>query len=470
MLSNQDYDLLLVHLVRVPGLLEQAKLATLEPDDFKGQYRHFKFVLEAAYKYFDKHRQAIPRLVLEREIMLAVGQDEFVPDEAIDKLKALVELTYVIPEEQLAPEYVSTDMLQQALNETKVFPRLRTMSADLDPDRLDDIFLQNSRLYDQTRVVANKPANLFSEDGREHYTSARAPMPTNIEFVDILIGGLRPASVVGLLAESSGGKTMIGTQFACEQALQDVTTCAFFYEQSLEGDIAERFYSYLTGASRDELAGKRHSEYPYEVRSKLDRIDEALSSILRVYDMSGSVDNQGRGGPDEIEAIIGRLKREGTPPGFILIDWLGPLVTKYINTPPELGKIDHREKINYVLTRFKEIAERHSVTILILHQIAPAQIENKKPLHKPDWTTAADSKSFGWLMDYVFTLGRRCDKTDCMWFNVPKARGAPKLSRIVKMDAQHNRITDAKDFEENTMADREGVYFRKRTKRKFDRS
>ena len=466
-MAKADYELVMVHLVRDGALLEQAQMAQLAPEDFnKSKLRPYRYVWSAALSYYGAHHEPIPQSIMCIEIDKEMAGEEMITDRLLHRTQDLVKYIYSFGKEDLASDYVRDNMLQAMIDELKFAPRLQQMAAETSTDRLAEMFADNQHVYDQTRVVVNREADMFSEAGRRRHTEGTLPERTGIDFVDMSTGGLRPGSLIGVLAESSGGKTMFGTQFLCEQAMRKNLTLGFFYEQSLEGDIAERFYSYLSGTPRDDLSGKTHDEYPESTKRCLNTLQAKMQEHCRIYDMSGSVAGQGNGGPEELEAIIGRMHRKGDRPKTLVLDWLGPMVTKYYNLPKNMRTADKREKIDLVLTRFKEITERYGINIVVLHQIAAHIIEGKTPHYKPDWTVAAECKSFGFLMDYVFTFGRKCDKTNCMWFNSPKARGASKHHRIVRMDAQLNKILDAKEFIENPMADRDKTYFAQGKKKK----
>lgn len=455
-----DKDIIFLHLMRNVELFEQARMAGLSWTDFQPiKTRHYSYLWRAACEYFDAHRKLIPRLILEREVERLLEGEDMVTDQQRKKTLDLLTFVYSIDDKELAADYVRDHLLQPLLDEVKVAPKLRELATETDSQQLTKMFAESQELYHQTRVVVNRSADMFSESGRHRHTEGQQPVPTGIDFIDYAVIGLRPGSMVGCMAESSGGKTMLGTQFLCEQAVGNNVTLGFFYEQSLEGDIAERFYSYLTGASRDDLRGKTYKDYPENAKRHLDGLERQLSQYLLIYDMSGAVAGQGNGGPDEIEAIVGNLKRRGINVKSMVIDWLLPMVTRYHKMTKEVRTSDKREKVDLVLTRLKEISERYDVTIVLLHQIAPHIIESKTPHYKPDWTVSAECKGFGFLMDYVFVFGRKCEVTNCMWFNVPKARGASKTARVVMMDAAHNKIVDARGFELNAAAERDGKYF-----------
>jgi hypothetical protein len=458
--ETSDYELIVAHLIRCGALLEQAQAACLEPEDFQqSKLRHFQFFWKAACRFFEQQHDVPSKNIMKREVDLLMQEEELVTDRMQRRVDEFYEFAYALPSSDLQPDYIRDNMLQEMIDDLKLRPNLQRLATVTDQKELADLFACNQEIFDRTRVVVNKPVDLFSKRGRKENTQNMTPVKTGIDFIDYSTGGLRPASMVGLIAESSGGKTLFGNQFLCEQAIQEKLTLGFFYEQSIAGDVAERFYSYLTGATREELKDKTHEEYPERVRRHLDAMEDRMSKYLQVYDMSGSVKGQGLGGPKEVEAIIARAIREGNRPEAVVIDWLGTMEMKCQNIPSMYK--EKRQRLEYCLTELKQISERFKITICVLHQIAAHVIEGKTPHFKPEWTMAHECKSFGHQMDYVFTFGRKCEKTECMWFTVSKARGSPRTHRIVKMIAQVNKIVDASGYTENAMASRDGTYFNK---------
>lgn len=470
-MAVSDYDLVVVHMIRRPEILDQAMAAGLNEEDLKGPFAQYGIVYGCIVDHFRKHGKAIPRLVLEREIDIRLRQLSMVTDHMENSLQKLLLLAYSVNEEDLAPDYIiNSGLLQRLIDEVKLKPKVQALSQAATEDVAGHL-RDSQKTFEATRVSSAKAADLFSVEGRRKHTDDAAPILTGVKFIDAVThGGLRPNSLFGLLAESSGGKTMIGGQLLCEQAVANPPrlSVGFYYEQSIGGDIAERYYSYLTEMPRADAKGKHYDEWPEKYKQKLDKMEPHLRKYLHIVDMSGADHGQGNGGPDEIEAYLSRMVRMGQHPDFVIIDWLLPMVVKYFNLPKDVKLADQREKINHVVTRLKEICERLNLTVGVLHQIAPGAIADKTPAYQPDWTVAAECKSFGFLMDYVFTFGRKCEKTQCMWFNSPKARGAPKEHRIVKMDAEYNRIEDVHSQFSMNMGSRRDLqdygYFEKRSK------
>jgi hypothetical protein len=278
------------------------------------------------------------------------------------------------------------------------------------------------------------------------------PEESGVDFLDEMMGGIRPASFLGCLAESSGGKTIFGVQLATESAMRCKQRTAFFaYEQAVEGDLAERFHRRAIGITRkewDAFMARGLDQADRDFVKKVRGVQESLK-LLQIYDMSGRRKGQGNGGALEIRNILEDAKRRQALPSLVIVDWLGPMVAAMAGKKFDWGtfKPDSvRDLISVELGHFQKMVAEYRVKIMLLHQLAPGIIGNKTPAYLPSYTDAAECKSFGLLMNYVFTFGRMDPKTNCMWFNAPKARGSRKFHTVVRMDAQSDVIVHAAGY------------------------
>lgn len=458
-----DSDLVTIHALRCPQILEQLSVIPFKEEEFNGPLFCNGTLICIALNHYRLCKEAPPKLAVEVELEKSLSRLSAVPQSSLDKFKTVIAWAYSMPEVDLAPKYIlEKGLLQKFIDEVKLGPASQQLASITDATERSTKIREMHQNMEQTRLVANKPLNIFSEEGRRQCTGIQL-VPTGIKYLDMLTdGGMRPSCLFGVLAESSGGKTMFGVQYQCEQAMQKKRVLGLFYEQSLEGDISERFYTYLLRIENKEIKGRSSDDYSSDLKKRLDEIDRDITPYLGIHDMSGSVRGQGNGGTAEIEALVQRQIRDGCKPDVIVIDWLGPMVVKAFAMTNNAGITEKREKIDYAMNELCRLKDAYDLTICVLHQIAPAMIESKTPAHKPDWTVASECKSFGLMTDYVFTFGRKCSKTNCMWINGAKSRSAPKGSRIVRMDATRSRIVDVDGEYEGydaSMGRREGQYF-----------
>lgn len=432
-----------MHMLRCEPVYIQAVRAGLAPEHFDGfAYAEYRVVFAALRRYYSYYHVLPKQLALN----ITITQDlEHEPVEVPDiqqRVRSFLGAAYSLPDEELVPEVVTQQgMLQDVVNTFVVAPHIRAIQSSGGVQEQMAAITTAHTVMQASQVVANKRGSVFSQSNRADFAYKGEPMKTGIDWMDIAVRGLYPGSMCGLLAESSGGKTMFGVQFVIEAARRENKVAAFFYEQSLVGDITTRLYSYATGLPRDRFE-KAYEDYDQETVDALNTVEPLMEKYFFDYDMSGRVQGQGVGCVSEIDGILREMEAEGNLPKFVLIDWLGPMVIRAFNIPELADAKDRREKIDVTLNLLKAVCDKYGVVVMVLHQIAPGEIANKSPTFLPDWTVAAECKGFGFLMNYVFVFGRKDPKTQCMYVNVPKARGAANTHRIVMMDAQHNRIVD----------------------------
>jgi len=438
-----DVDLVMIHAVRCPQVTSQLIRAGLRPEHFElHTHKHLQLVWAAISSHYTEFSEPMNKLYLENAVMKSLEQYTGMLDVLKQNINGFIAQAYSVPEGDLLPDkLMSLGIMQNLINMLVVNPALREMASAADAA---STFTSAVELYDQSRVVTNTRTDIFNPANRDKYAHQGPPDKSGVDWIDHIAGGIYRGSLCGLLAESAGGKTMAGVQIACAQTENNRCTLLFYYEQSIGGDIATRIYSYAAGIPRSRL-NRRYEDYELEDRAALDKVQPHMDKYFHPYDMSGSVKGQGQGCVQEIDTIITAMKNDGHDPEFILIDWLGPMITAAFNMPELLNTKETRQKIEVTLSNLNRLTEKHNVTILVLHQIAPNIIEGKTPLYKPDWTVAQECKSFGLLMSYVFCFGRK-DENKCMWLNAPKVRSGEPTARIVKMDPEANIIKDVHEL------------------------
>jgi hypothetical protein len=441
-----DAELVIIHAVRCPLIAGQLSKAGLTPAHFTlHRDNHLEIAWKVASEYYTQYLEPIPQMwfrnAVAKELEICVGYADILRQ----KLSGFMDLLYSLDEAELAPgKLMEKGLVQNLVDELVLLPQVRELANTGTGVSSVHNLTNVNQIYDQSRVVLSTREDIFDPVNRKNYAWEGPPAPTGVDWIDHAIGGIHPGSLCGLLAESAGGKTMAGVQFLVASAELRRHTLAFYYEQGLQGDIATRLFSAAAGIGRSSL-NKSYDEYTQEERADLDRVTPIMSKYLHLFNMSGQVTGQGTGCVQELDTIITNCKNTGVEPKFAIIDWLGPMVMAAFDLPEHVGAKDFRDKINLTLNGLKRLTEKHNITFMILHQIAPHIIENKSPLFKPDWTVAHECKSFGLLMSYVFCFGRK-DPNMCMWLNVPKARNSGNVARVVKMNPEVNRIEDVNEL------------------------
>ena len=465
-----------MHLMRCPEVMKRALSTKLSSAEFPPKMTKYRVIYEVLEAYVSEHNALPTYDTLSLEVLKVAESVDDCDERFLYEVNMLLwhAFWYGDPPapkglDQFNPDYIlSRDgPLQVLVNEVKLSPLRAAVSHMNDPIEVAQVFLDAQQTVKNTRVTATGGVFMkLSSETRAELLEVPPPVLTGVELIDVTVGGLAPASMVGVLAESSGGKTMFGIQYTVEQAFAGRKTALFSYEQQLEGDIASRLYSYAASIGREEFKQAQehktaHGHYPDDIAQALQVAEDRLSENLFLFDMSGKIEDQGYGGVEEIEQYLAALEADGIKIEVLVIDWLGVMVKQAYKMGADwMKKIDNlAQKVQFELGELKAVNSRYGLTTMVLHQIAPGVIESKSPSFKPDWTTAHECKSFGHLMHYVFTFGRKDRKTNCMWFCVPKARGVPQKEVISRMDGEYNQILYAKDYDPNALGnDQEGWF------------
>jgi hypothetical protein len=442
-------------------VLYAAIMAGVTEADFElPAFKAYGIAYVAASLYYKEHKETPPQLGLCANIQASFANKAQPIPVVVDKLLDLITKAYNVKDEDLIGAHIiKSGMLQTFIDELKLTPLVHKMTT-AKPAELSQHVAQLHAATATSRLVSNQDTKLFNEQAYVVMAGARPPVRTGVPIIDIPIGGLREKSLTLVMAESSGGKTMFGTQFVCEQLLakQPRRVMALYYEQALDGDIAERYYSYMASAPRAVICGKKFHEYPEDVKRRLQGAEVLVNEYLKTYDMSGSL-TQGTGGADEVMMFVERNIRAGWVPDMIVIDWLGLMVNRCI--VPLGGKNDDaRQRYYLTMDKCNVIKERYGVSVVVLHQIAPSVMADKTPAYIPDDKVSQDCKSLSQLTDYTFVYGKRCNKTNCMYHNMAKVRHGARTVRIVRMLPEYNRLEDVSElYEINPGGGRDGEWF-----------
>lgn len=445
-MSKMDHgtvSFVMMHALRCAAVASQMSAAGLEGADFVDTpYSHYAVPVDALMEYRRTQRDEPSYSVMEMLCARAVQRNPAMKHQ-IPMIRDFLNRAYNTPQTELRPDFVlaTKGQLQDLIDEVKTGPAMRRLGLETDTHKRNELFSDLQTEHNRTRVTSAQYTDIFDPEVAERLTALSGRRDTGVQFLDKAVGGIERVALEGLIAGTGGGKTMFGTMRACESVVRNRNTMLLQYEQTLQGDVVERFYSYVGKVPRDQMAGG-YAAYPERFKEKIAQMRPVFRKHLRVFGMAGDVEGQGTGGVPEIDAIIRKLDQtEGWRPELVIIDWLEPLWSAWDQNKPKNSR-SKTEEYKYLISKLKELRDAWATNVLLLHQIAPHHMERLTPAMKPDKTMAEEVKSFPNLMNYCYTFGKKDVETDCMWFVVSKARTAANTSRIVKMDAVHNKILD----------------------------
>lgn len=264
-------------------------------------------------------------------------------------------------------------------------------------------------------------------------------VPTGLAWLDdITRGGGRAGDIWLFLGPSGGGKTVTAVQFSCAQALLGNGVLWATYEQSVEGDLAERMIANVTDISLSKIRDIGYDNFEPEVREAFEHAVEGVADKLIVMDMTRIEtdyvnDNKDDKGMYTIWKEYKKLKEQGVKVKTIIVDWMGELLSMVSS----VSGIDITNAASFAANAQKQIdimramAKEEGVTIICFHQTNTVA-QGQKPIFVPDKTCAYNMKSMCNYFDIVITLGIR-DKHDVCWVNGAKVRKGAAQQKTIKL-------------------------------------
>jgi RecA/RadA recombinase len=438
----------MIHIIRDPAVAAQFRMMGVSGDDFRGTaYAYLAPVWEAVRLYMDRGFSSLPSydaLIA----MLSQTVSPETPPSVIEYLGGFVRKSFAVPADDLRSMYVmAPDGPLHAMGvELRLAPALRVAATETNPGRVMKALNDVEIIKVQTQVAAAQHADITSTHRIRELTTVSEVEETGLDFWDRALGGMPKSCAAGFLAVTGGGKTTFAVQLAVESVLRGRNVMFFAYEQQLDGDLVERVYRSMTHISRSEMAA---TGYTPEVIARIQQVSGMIDQHFHIFQMAGDVEGQGAGGPPEIDAIINNyIRRYDWRPSLVILDWLEPILRRWA-TVGQLGIRDYQKQLKYVLDAMKQLRDKFATKVVILHQIAAAQAEKMTPAHMPDHYMAAEIKSFADLLNVACALGKADPATGCMHANWTKCRWAKPNNRVVKLDAENDRILDCAGMELN---------------------
>lgn len=252
--------------------------------------------------------------------------------------------------------------------------------------------------------------------------------------------------------------SMLTVQYACAQAMLGNNTMWVTYEQSLEGDLAERMIANITDESLDHIRDIGFDNLPESLQQRfLDSVagvDDRLSAVDMTRVELDPSDPDDYGGIRSIWKQFNREKEAGRKPKTVIIDWFGSMLIKVAG---KLG-VDLEKRYRFLaqaeIDIALEFAKKEQVLVIFLHQL-----DVKGTSARPTYmATAAQAQNMHNMQDFftlVFVMGVR-DSHDVCWFHSGKARKSKKVVRTLRL------IGDKAKFimENGWLPDKKGEFYK----------
>lgn len=427
--SLDKLQALLLHLVRCETTLSTIG-QLMEPNIFDQQTEVcFHIIWSVSRKFWLAHKKAIPKpimLVEVKEILNTSGS--MLIDEEKEKIFKMLDMIYAYDEKHIVSDYV--------LPIAQLLLRQRKLSGIIANVDYEDLPAWHDKLCNVSRAItiskSNTRVDLLAEDEPIYATEPR--MRTGFTFFDqILGGGIRAPETYGLLGPTGGGKTTFAIQLMCELCKNQQHVAYFSFEQPIRGDLSAKIYSCLTHIPYREFEG----DISDEAKDAIKKIRPLVGEYMHLFDHCDK--DAGFGGFDEIDARIYKECNEDRRPTMVIVDWILPMVERYMASK----HIDTSQMQSFCRNTTDQagvLTNTYGTTCLMLHQLNAAAVQRGSKV-KPEWTDAAECKTWAFLLNYAIALGNK-DNNNCMWLRGSKARSNANMDIIIELDGEKSRFKD----------------------------
>lgn len=227
------------------------------------------------------------------------------------------------------------------------------------------------------------------------------------------------------------------------------------YEQSVEGDIAERIIANVTDESLDRIRDKGFSNLDEDIQRKFWASVAGADDKLVVMDMTKltynpDFDPKDNGGMYSIWQQYKKLKEEGKQVKTIIVDWVGAMMSvigtttgKSIDTAFGF-QIAAQAEIDIARKMVKE----EGIMIIFFHQ-TDTKSQHARPIYIPDKTCALNMKTMCNFCDICITLSNR-DPHNVLYMSAVKSRKGNTISRTVQLIGDKCKFVNAPGWYPNT--------------------
>jgi hypothetical protein len=341
--------------------------------------------------------------------------------------------------------YRHLEAIAKAKAETKLKSKL------LDPSNRGNLQEAIEEFVEEAAKVDNVETGLkvyhpFKD--RTKLLRKKTRIPTGVKVIDsILQGGIVPGEHLGILGPSGGGKSIIANQLICNFAIRKMDTMIIQFEQSIEGDIAERMFAYLTGRPITDFRDKG-MDLPPEVLEDINKVEHIMDHIRCMSYVDQGV-SAIRTGTQELIKDLQAVYDSGFKFKFLVMDWLGAAVTGFMRSSLDEGSFFQSAEI--LMDDVNKWAKQHGITIIWMHQTS-TNVQEREPAYQPKKEDAYKFRAFCHKIEFCLQLGtptRRKDGTNVHYLCIGKGRTASlaKDHIVVKMLGAMMRFEEAEPDE-----------------------
>lgn len=262
-------------------------------------------------------------------------------------------------------------------------------------------------------------------------------IPTGLDDLDVLLGGLQRGEMIVLGGQSGEGKTSLALNFLYHLIIKLQLHVAMFSLEMPELDLARRLISMDTGIDSQLIRTRMLQDWQWE---KI-----GLSALGTLYKDHVFIDDSGDLTPASMRSKLDRYKaRHGLD--LVIVDYLQLMQ----GDDEDTGKYHETEtqQLSKISRGLKKIAKLYDVPVLTLVSLNRAS--KSRADKRPQLSDIRGSGSIGFDADVVMFIMRSRERTGYSLVNVEKHRNGPIGDVILKFNPTLTRFSNADDMEEET--------------------
>lgn len=417
--------------------------------------------VELLKKYKQQYGLNLSPDIIAAGLAEAVAADRRIPDELKAKCDTILQKLTAndIPDlahgSRLIKNLAELDANRKLVTKLNANADLLTIQQSVDAAKRTVALLEDAKQDD------NGPSGFVVKPFRDIQKLARRSVriPTGINFLDeISSGGGREGDLWLILGAPSGGKSLICVQYACAQAMLGKSTLWATYEQSMEGDIAERMIAYITDTSLDNIRDIGFDNLRQDIKDKfwasVSGVDDYLTSLDMTRVELDPQDPDDYGGVMTIWKQFKKLKEEGNAPKTVILDWFGSMMSKIAAIKGTDLSTCYRFMAQNEINTLIRFAREEKILIIVMHQL-DVKAASARPTYLADATHAQDMHNMQNFFDMVAIIGRK-DANNICYFSNPKARKGGNIVRTLHMIGEKSKFV----MEDGWLPNRDGNFYK----------
>lgn len=270
--------------------------------------------------------------------------------------------------------------------------------------------------------VESLPLMAIAKEAQERYewmkeNAGKLGVPTGIEDLDQISGGMKGGQTIVVAGQSGGGKTTLALHLIVSALAADYSVALFSLEMSAE-EIFDLLVSRFSDVDRNKFNHGRFTSQDMEI------IGETVGKLagVKLY-----IEDSAMTSAEQIKQRVFQLKADANI-GLVVVDYI-----QFVN--PEWSKETREQQVSAISHQLRALARESKIPMVVLSQLN-------------DEGRLRESRVIAHNANVVMMVGVEGDK---MTVDITKGRGIPTGKYELTFDRQHAKLISAPSFPEVKM-------------------